>query len=291
MNKIWETLTDPQYANIIKTIVTLTLGYLLRSLTIRIVHKRVEDTKLYYKIRRIITYTYFTIIAIILMVIWTSAGVGGLSTYLGLASAGLAIALKDLLINIAAWMFIMIKKPYIVGDRIEINGQSGDVIDQRLFQFTIMEIGKWVSNDQSTGRMVHLPNSVVFNHPLANYTSGFRYIWSEVDVLLTFESDYRKAKNLFLQVAENHSLKQTDALEKEMKNASKKYMIYYSNLTPIVYTDVKDSGVMLSIRYLCRPHDRRTTVEKIWEDILQIIQEHEDIDLAYNTVRMVNISK
>jgi len=217
--------------------------------------------------------------------IWTQTE--SMSTYLGLASAGIAIALKDLIINIAAWLFIMIKKPFVVGDRIEINNQSGDVIDQRLFQFTIMEIGNWVSNDQSTGRMIHMPNSIVFSHPLANFTSGFRYIWNEVHVLLTFESDYKKAKVLFQSIVEKHALKQTDHIEQELKSASKQYLIFYNILTPIVYTDVKDNGVMLSIRHLCKPQDRRMVIEKIWEDVLAVVQTNEDIDLAYNTVRMV----
>lgn len=278
-------LENAFYLNIIKTVITLVIGYMMRGVIVRIIHKRVEDTKKYYKIRRSITYVYFSIVIIILLTIWTEGN--SFTTYLGLASAGLAIALKDLLINIAAWVFIMIKKPFIVGDRVEIQGHSGDVIDQRLFQFTLMEIGEWVHNDQSTGRMIHIPNSSVFSSPLANFTSGFKYIWNEVHVLLTFESNHKKAKEMFLKIAQEHSVKETEDLKKEMRDASKKYMIYYSVLTPIVYTDVKDSGVMLSLRYLIKPHDKRTTVEGIWEEILEITGSHEDINLAYNTVRMV----
>lgn len=288
MNNLIEIITDPKYTNLILTGVALVIGYLVRGIVIRVVHKRVGDMKLYYKIKRIITYVYFTVLMIILLMIWVKPG--SIGTYFGLASAGLAIALKDLLINIAAWIFIMVKKPFIVGDRIEINGQSGDVIDQRLFQFTLMEIGNWVGNDQSTGRMIHIPNQVVFNYPLANYTSGFKYIWNEINVLLTFESNYKKAKPLLLAIAEKYSMKNSVEVDKELKQASKKYLIFYNNLTPIIYTDVKDSGVMLSMRYLCKPHDRRNLIDKIWEEILDVINENEDIDLAYPTVRMVKNS-
>lgn len=278
-----EILENVLYVNIIKTILTIGIGYFVRQLVVKIMHKRLEDQKLYYRTKKMITYVYFTAIIIILFVIWTESS--SIGTYLGLTSAGLAIALKDLIINIAAWFFILFKKPFAVGDRIEINGQAGDVIDQRLFQFTIMEIGKWVESDQSTGRIVHLPNSVVFNYPLASFTGGFEYIWHEIHVMLTFESDYKLAKKLFLKLAEDVSL-DPEKMEKEIKAATKQYMIFYSNLTPIVYTDVKDSGVVLSIRYLCQPHQRRTSNNKMWESILDITQAHDNIDLAYPTIRM-----
>lgn len=263
----------------------LIIGYILKAIIIRLIHKNMKDMILFHKIKKTVNYAYFGVIVLLLIGIWTKSD--SMSTYLGLASAGLAIALKDLLINIAAFVFIMIKKPFVVGDRVEINGHAGDVIDQRMFQFTVMEIGNWVNSDQSTGRMIHIPNQMVFLHPLFNYSSGFKYIWHEVHVTLTFESDYKKAKTMFLQIAEKYALHLTKDIERELKEASKRYLVYYKNLTPIVYTEVKDSGIMLSIRYLCEPHMRRTTNEKIWEDVLTCINQNDDLDLAYNTLRMV----
>jgi len=285
MDIILDFFNEPGNRNLIMTVLTLLIGYILRGVLIRIIHKNMKDMKTFYKTKQIITYVYFAVIILLLIAIWTQAN--SISTYLGLASAGIAIALSDLLINIAAWLFIMFRKPFTVGDRIEINGTAGDVIDQRLFQFTVMEIGNWVEADQSTGRMVHVPNSSVFKHPLFNYNSGFQYIWNEVHVLLTFESDYKKAKVLFQEIAEKHSLQQTSKMEEELKEASKKYMIYYNKLTPIIYTDVKDSGILLSIRYLCAHQNRRNTTQAIWEDILSVTEVHDDVTLAYNTYRVV----
>lgn len=285
MEKIIEFMKIDTNFKIIITIVTLLFGYIIRGILIRIFHKKIQDTKVYYNIKKTINYIFFLLTLLIIMVLW--GAIGSIGTYFGLVSAGLAIALKDLFINIAAWLFILFRKPFIVGDRIEIDGVAGDVIDLRVFQFTIMEIGNWVSNDQSTGRIIHIPNSVVLSRPLANFTGGFEYIWSEINVLLTFESDYKKAKPIFLKIAEKYSLHLTEEIEREMKIASKKYMIYYNKLTPIVYTDVKENGVMLSIRYLCIPHQRRNTIESIWEDVLKVIADSDDINLAYSTMRIV----
>jgi len=270
---------------VIKTLIILLVGFLVKALVSRVLHKGIEDIKIYYKTKKIVSYVYFILTIILLLMTWTQTQ--SIGTYFGLASAGIAIALKDLLINLAAWLFIVVRKPFSVGERIEINGQSGDVIDQRLFQFTLMEIGNWVEADQSTGRMVHIPNGAVFSHPVANFSSGFKYIWNEIHVLLTFESDYKKAKKYFLELAEHQSLQHSKGMDEALKIASKKYMIYYNNLTPIVYTDVKESGINLSIRYLCEPQQRRTSQQAIWEGILDIIQKESQIQLAYPTLRMV----
>lgn len=89
-------------------------------------------------------------------------GIQSLATFLGLVSAGLAIALKDLVTGLAGWIFIIWRKPFGVGDLIQIGNNSGDVIDIRPFKFIIMETGNWVDADQSTGRITHIPNSSVY---------------------------------------------------------------------------------------------------------------------------------
>ncbi|OQX96109.1 hypothetical protein B6I21_01885 [candidate division KSB1 bacterium 4572_119] len=204
---------------------------------------------------------------------------------MGIFAAGIAIALQDLIINIAGWLFIMWRRPFEAGDRIEIASHKGDVIDKRLFMFTLMEIGEWVDSEQSTGRIVHLPNGLVFRNSLANYSKGFSYIWNEIPILLTFESNWEKAKELLGKIANEHGEHLSGEAEKRVKRAAKKFMIFYSKLTPIVWTSVKDSGVLLTIRYLCDPRKRRSSEQAIWEDILKQFAQNDDIDFAYPTMR------
>ena len=104
--------------------------------------------------------------------VWIEA-IGQFGAFLGLLTAGLAIALKDPLTNIAGWIFILTRQPFKLGDRVQIGDQAGDVIDIRLFQFTLLEIGNWVNADQSTGRIIHVPNGTVFTQSQANYSTGF----------------------------------------------------------------------------------------------------------------------
>ena len=196
-----------------------------------------------------------------------------------------AIALKDPVTDIAAWLFLIWRKPFDIGDRIQIGPSKGDVIDIRVFKFTILEIGNWVDADQSTGRVIHIPNHKVFTEDLANYTSDFEFIWNELGVLVTFESDWKKAKEILKEVVEENMHEFVEQAREEVKKAEKSYLIQYRYLTPIVYTDVKASGINLSIRYLSDPRKRRGISQALWESILDRFDEHDDIDFAYPTIR------
>jgi len=269
---------------IVKSVVTIILLVIVRRGALRLFFQLNTDIKRNYRTRNIISYSIFTLGMILVGRIWF-AGLDAVATYFGLLSAGVAIALKEPIVNIAGWLFIMFRQPFELGDRIEIGGQAGDVIDINIFQFTLNEIGNWVDADQSTGRIIHVPNARVFAETLANYSRGFNFIWNEIPVLVTFESDWQKAKKILQEIADKHSDGTQQRAEYHLKKATEKYMIYYSKLTPKVYTDVKDSGVMLTIRYLCAPPQRRDSKEKIWEQILLQFAPHTDIDFAYPTSR------
>jgi len=267
-------------------VITLVL-WILYSLIIKIVWRRTENVRTLYSWRKTSGYIVIVLGVFLIGRLWLS-GFQSIATYLGLLSAGIAIALKDVVSNFAGWLFIISRRPFSVGDRIQIGNHAGDVIDTRFFQFTLMEIGNWVNADQSTGRIIHIPNGMVLSEVLANYSKGFQYIWNEIPVLITFESNWQEAKKILQKIADKDAEQLSKAAEKRVKEASKKFMILYSRLTPIVYTSVQDSGVLLTIRYLCEPQRRRDSEQVIWEDVLKEFAGHEDIDLAYPTQRFYN---
>ncbi len=208
-----------------------------------------------------------------------------MATILGLATAGVAVAMHDTIVNIAGWFFIVSHKPFQVGDRIQIGETTGDVIDIRFFQFSIVEIGNWVDADQSTGRIVLVPNSKVLREPLANYHIGFKYIWNEIPVLITFESDWKKAKGLLETIADNNVKHLSEGAQEQICRMTEKYFISCEAIVPIVYTTVKDGGVLLTIRYLVDPCQRRTTEQQMWEATLDAFAKVDNIKLAYPTTR------
>lgn len=258
--------------------------WIIRFAVLKIVWRLTEDPKSRYSWKRTVSFTLGFLTIILIASVWVKA-ISQFGAFLGLLTAGLAIALKDLLTNIAGWIFILARKPFSLGDRVQIGEHSGDVIDIRIFQFTLLEIGNWVHADQSTGRIIHMPNGIVFTRAQANYTSGFKYIWNEISVLVTFESQWLKAKSILLGIIKEHSEQLSMDAEKKVIEASKKYMIQYTHLTPIVYTSVEASGVMLTMRFICDPRKRRSAEHEIWEEILMEFARHKDIEFAYPTQR------
>ncbi|GIK42920.1 MAG: mechanosensitive ion channel protein MscS [Chloroflexota bacterium] len=278
------TVAPTTLMNLLASLLIILTIWLLRDLLLRVALQRFDSAVTRYQWRKISDYVAAVLIVLLVGPLWMG-GLGNTATYFGLLSAGLAIALQPLIVNLAGWAFIMWRRPFSVGDRIQLGNQRGDVIDLRLFQFSLMEIGNWVDADQSTGRVLHVPNGTVFSEVVANYSRGFEYIWNEIPVLITFESNWQKAKQMLGAIAAKHSAHLSETAERKVKEASRRFLITYSVLTPTVYTSVKDSGVMLTIRYLCEPRQRRGSEQAIWEDILVEFARHSDIDFAYPTQR------
>lgn len=280
----WNIHSDIQI-NLLLSAIAILILWTLRYFALRLVFRRVKDAKSRYYWRNGIKNTYLGLLLVAISAIWVDR-FDSLATFLGLVTAGLTIALQVPIVNFAGWIFIVTRKPFEVGDRIQIGEIAGDVIDIRFFQFTLNEIKNWVDGEQSTGRIIHVPNGKIFNEPQANYSQGFSHIWNEIGVLVTFESDWRKAKSILEEVVNTHAEDMNEAAEQKLLQASEKYMIFYKTLTPIVYTSVKDSGVMLTMRFLCHPKKRRGTEQTIWEAILDEFAKYDNIDFAYPTQRI-----
>ena len=125
--------------------------------------------------------------AVAIVGLWSKA-LPHTSTFLGLIGAGLAIALREPLLSIAGRLAVFAGHMYSVGDRIEINKMSGDVIDIGFFYTRMMEIGNWVKGDQYSGRIIQFANAQIFGTAVFNYTQNFSYIWDEIKLPITYAS-------------------------------------------------------------------------------------------------------
>ncbi len=275
---------------LLSTLLILVGFWLLRWILLRSLVDRMQDQKLQFRWRKISSYLFFLFVLLFVGPVWLE-GARSFATYLGLLSAGLAVALQDPITDLIGWAFILWRKSFEVGDRIEIDGHAGDVIDLRIFQFTLMEIGKWVEAEQTTGRILHIPNGKIFTSVLANYSKGSDYIWNELPVLITFESNWEKAKRLLSAIAQKHTEQMVKTAEESFRQAARQYMIQYGSLNSRVYTSVQDSGVLLTIRYLVEPGRRRDSTEEMWEEILRTFDQYKDIDFAYPTQRFYNLER
>lgn len=278
-------LTAGLELKLLNTIIIAVLMWLVYRLFVLLINHQVKDLHHRYHWRKSLSYI-MAIAGLFLIGRTWLVGIQSMATFLGLLTAGLAIALRDPLTSVVAWLFIVSQRPFEVGDRIQIGHHSGDVIDLGPLKFTILEIGNWVDADQSTGRIMYVPNLEIFKYPLANSTTGFDYIWHEIRVHITFESNWEKAKLLLQEIAIHNTPDVSQLADERIKKASNRFMIMYKNLTPIVYTRVVEHGVRLTLRYLCQPRRRRSAQEAIWESVLRAFAQHEDIQFAYPTQRI-----
>ncbi len=271
-------------AKLLGTLIVIVVLAVARVVAVRAVRRQIGDGESVYRIRKATTYVATILAALTLGFIWLDA-FNSFPTYLGLLSAGVAIALADLLKNIAGWGYILSRRPFRVGDRVEVAGTRGDVVDVRLFRFTLMEVGNWVDADQSTGRLIHIPNGLLFTEKVANYTEGFEFVWHEVPVQVTFESDWRRAEAILREAMEEHASGIDEAAADRIRRTASSYHIKIGALTPNVYLTVKDSGVLLTGRFLSDARQRRTTEDAVWRHVLEGFATAADVDLAYPTVR------
>jgi small-conductance mechanosensitive channel len=260
---------------------------LIRWIVLVVVHRRIDDPAVWYRTQKLLSYTITVIGLIVLASIWIEGS--GIATYVGLITAGLAIALSDVLKNLAGWLFIVLRRPFRLGERIEIGEHKGDVIDIRAFRFTLFEIaGARVDAEQPTGRLLHVPNGLVFTKPLANFTEGFQYVWHEIPVLITFESDWEAAEDIMIDLLDvlSPDESETRAMD-ELRETMIEYRIGEMPIAPRVYVTVRDSGVLLTGRLLAEAHSLRQVEENVWRGLLKAFAARDDINLAYPTERRV----
>lgn len=228
----------------------------------------VADKKKYFRNRKI--RIILTIISFILVFFIWGEKISGLITIISFVSAGLTIAIREIIFNFFAGIYINWNKPFEIEDRIEIDDVKGDVISMHPLGFEILEIGNRVYGEQSTGRIIHVPNSYIFTKTLKNYTKVFKYIWDEIKIDVTLDSDIKKTKEVIYEILfDNETLREIPKkMEDAVDEAILEYRIYYNNLDPIIYMKIEKDHIELYLRYLVHPKKARDVEEEINEKIL-----------------------
>jgi small-conductance mechanosensitive channel len=278
-------ISSPVFLHILFSLAAIFVTYLITFIVIKIINRTIKDIKKKYRIRKFAIYIATFICLLIIILIWLKRG-ASFPTILSILGAGLALALHQPITSMAGWLLILIRRPYETGDRIQIGNNAGDVIDIRLFYTSMLEIGNWVDADQSTGRIIHCPNGKIFTESIFNYTRGFEYLWNEIKIIVTFESNWKKAKDIIQEIGSKDFADLDKKVGAKIKRMSKKYMIHYEKLTPIVWTNIVDFGVELTLRYLTEARKRRSSQDEICHSILDKFNKEPDVDFAYPTYRL-----
>jgi len=260
--------------------------FLLRWIIIRTIYKYSNDVRFRYNWRKWTSHIGFLLSAILIISVWFEE-FSSVLTFLGLLSAGIAIALREPVVNFFGWIFLLWRKPFSVGDRIKIGNDTGDVIDIRIFQFSVMEVGAWVNSDQYTGRIIDIPNGKVFTEQQYNFNKQFPYIWNEISFRVTFESNIERVKEIINTSIDIPSLKIDEKTKEILSDIVENYIIYNATTDPQIYFKVVENGISFTFRYLCKFNERRTSEQLIWENLINAIILDSKVNFAYPTQRFV----
>lgn len=222
-----------------------------------------------------------TVVAIVLLWARTLKSTG---TFLGLVGAGLAVAMKEPLLAIAGRISILAGHAYSVGDRIELDQITGDVIDVGFFYTRMMELGNWIGGDQATGRIVQFSNSLVFgNTAIFNYTRNFSYIWDEINLPVTYASNLRAARQILIDAGSEYTKEFLKGAQREIEQMQRYFVVSNMEVKPQVYMKVTSNWVGLTLRYLVQPKQRRIAASFIFDRVFEMLQGRNDITIASST--------
>lgn len=213
------------------------------------------------------------IIVFCIFIIWEKH-LNNIVTIISFISAGATIALREVILNLFAGIYIKFAHPFVVEDRISIDDIKGDVVLIGLMSFKVLELGNRVNGDQSKGVIVNIPSSKIFSGELKNYTTAFKYIWTEMIIKIDFAADLEQNKKKIYEIVnKNAVIKATPKkMDRAIDDASGDYRIYYNNLTPIIYTEYVDDHIEFTLRFLVHPKKERGVIDSLWTEIIKEAQ-------------------
>jgi small-conductance mechanosensitive channel len=246
---------------------------------------RIKDSKTRYSLRKVISVlsiVSFIFVAISIWIVETQ----NILIALGLLGAAIAFALQDIFKNFMGGVMIYINGIYHVGDRVEINQAYGDVIDISVFYTTLMETRGWVDGDQATGRLTTIPNGGVLTGNVQNYTKDFDFMWDELTLPITYDSDWRSAQDKILAIVKAETAQVAENAKKIMERIEGKYYFTQRSLEPAIYVTLTDNWINFGIRYVTEVRTRRALNNRLSRLILEEFEKTPSIKIASTTMQI-----
>jgi small-conductance mechanosensitive channel len=282
---------DPIIINVFLTSLIVTVTYLVFSILFSMyLVSRIADLKTRYTANKVLSVLSVIIVIILCLRLWVTDSSSLLVSY-GIIAAGLAFALQDVLKNFVGGILIMVSGYYLVGDRISIDEKAGDVMDIGILSTTLMEIRGWIGGDQPSGRLLIIPNGLVISHSFYNYTRDHSFIWDEISIPLTYDSDWRRAKEIVLSILKKETGAMTTQAELEIERIGEKYYLPKKVVEPSVYISLTDNWITLDARYVTDARTRRILRSQLSELILAAIESEKGITVASETMTVTTVQK
>lgn len=263
-------------------IITLLVRFLRRSLS-----RYIQDSDTSYRLRKLITFIGYLVIALFITIVFSDR-LGQLTLVFGAVGAGVAFALQEVIASLAGWVAISLGQFYKPGDRVQLGGIIGDVIDISILRTTIMEIGAWVKADQYNGRIVRVANSFVFKEPVFNYSADFPFVWDEITVPVKYGSDHRQARAILEQVAQEVVGEYIAQAQSTWQTMVHKYLIEDAKVEPMVTLVTNDNWMEFTLRYVVDYKARRVKKDQLFTRTLdEFLSTEGRVEFASATFHLV----
>ena len=289
MERIFDSLGIPLlwHKPIILVLWLMVIWVISRLLKVQITRSKL-DIDVSYKAKKAVGFISYVLFIIVVLVIYSSS-LSGFTVALGVMGAGIAFALQEVIASFAGWMALLFGSFYKTGDRVELGGIKGDVIDIGILRTTLMELGNWVDGDLYNGRIVRIANSFVFKEPVFNYSSDFPFLWDEIKIPIRYGSEIETARTVF----KNLVIEVTGEFAQEAGTIwygmTRKYRIEKATTDPMITLVATDNWIEYTIRYIVHYKKRRITKDQLFTKILEAIKDSNVIEIASTTIQVTSL--
>ncbi len=274
-------LFDPTVGKIVTAAIAVVIILALSHFLQRYVSRSVTTTDTRYRARKFINLLGYVIALFAITVVFQEK-LRGLTVAFGVAGAGVAFALQEVIASVAGWVAISVGKFYAPGDRIELDGIKGDVIDITILRTTLMEVGEWVNGDLYTGRIVRITNSHVFKEPVFNYSGDFPFLWDEITLPVRYGSDWKLARTMLRGLVNEVLVGYANEVKDSWKQMVRQYRIEDANVEPMITLRATDNWIEFTVRYVVDYRKRRWMKDHLFTRIL------EEVDKSDNQIRLAS---
>lgn len=287
MEEIQQLLSHPLVSKIIILIIGIGLVWFIIKLVKRNIFTRIKENDNRYRARKFAHFTGYLLTILIVTIVFSDK-LGGLTVAFGVAGAGIAFALQEVIASFAGWLAIMFAGFYKTGDRVQLGGIKGDVMDIGVLRTTIMETGQWVDGDLYNGRIVFIANSFVFKEPVFNYSGDYPFLWDEIKINIQFGSNYEMAQKILYDAGSKIAGMLTDESQQMWHNLQRKYRLEKAQILPMVSMAITSGGLEYTLRYVVDYKRRRTTKTDMYSYIVSEIEKSDnEVKFQSSTLQLV----
>ncbi len=274
-------LYDPTGGKLVAAVISLAVLYFVIRLAQKSVSRYVKETTIRYRVRKFLSFLGYFLAVIVLGTVF-SERLSSLTVAFGVAGAGIAFALQEVIASVAGWFAITFGHFYVPGDRVQLGGIKGDVIDIAILRTTLMECGQWVHGDNYNGRIVRIANSFVFKEPVFNYSADFPFLWDEIILPVRYGSDWEYARRVFGRVVDEICKDYAVQSREAWSKAVMKYRLEDARIEPMITLAANDNWIEFTVRYIVDYRKRRFVKDRLFTRIL------EEVDKSDNRVRLAS---